>query len=313
MKDKMLGCLFGQAIGDALGFGTEAMSKTEVRTNYPNGLTKYSDIIQDERRKGWPIGYWTDDTEMVLLILDSILEDKRISILTLSRKFLDWYDVMGYKCCGSLTKKVLNFAPPIYAKDPIVVSKKVWELKGRDNAPNGGLMRTSIIGLWPYEVETNAMNVCQMTHFDPRCVASCVVASKIIFDIVRNNHELTKDEIISIGTQFSPDIEEWIELAYNNHDICALELDDRDTMAYTYRSLSAALWCYWHAQSFEHGLLTVVNEGGDADTNAAIACAILGAKFGYKAIPDYYIDNLHNRALYSHKAEAFVDQVLNTI
>jgi ADP-ribosylglycohydrolase len=35
-----------------------------------------------------------------------------------------------------------------------------------------------------------------------------------------------------------------------------------------------------------------VNAGGDADTNAAVACAILGAKFGYKSIPKEYIEGL---------------------
>ena len=56
--------------------------------------------------------------------------------------------------------------------------------------------------------------------------------------------------------------------------------------------MSAALWCYFHAESFESGLLAVVNEGGDADTNAAVSCAVLGAKFGYNSIPLKYIDGL---------------------
>ena len=64
-------------------------------------------------------------------------------------------------------------------------------------------------------------------------------------------------------------------------------------MSYTLYTLFAALWCYFHANSFEEGLLRVVNEGGDADTNAAVACAILVAKFGYSSIPSKYIDGLN--------------------
>jgi len=68
-------------------------------------------------------------------------------------------------------------------------------------------------------------------------------------------------------------------------------------MGYTLKTLAAALWAYWHAKSFEEGLLAVVNAGGDADTNAAVACAILGAKFGFNAIPKEYVEGLRNRGL----------------
>lgn len=271
-RNKMLGCLYGQAIGDALGFASEAMTKEDVKLYYPNGIRKYTDIIQDERRKGWSIGWWTDDTEIMLLILDSIVEDNAINLLTLAKKFLYWYDEMGYRVCGIMTKKVLNFAPPIYAKDPISIAKLVWELKGRDNAPNGGLMRTSVVGLWPKgNISNNATNICKMTHYDPRCVASFVVASEIIYNMVWKDIKLSKDEVLSLGRQYDSRIDEWVELSYRNTNISSLELDARGSEAYTYRTLAAALLCYWHASSFEEGLLAVVNEDGDADTNAAIA------------------------------------------
>ena len=37
VKDKIYGTLFGQAIGDALGLGTEFMTKVEAQEKYPNG------------------------------------------------------------------------------------------------------------------------------------------------------------------------------------------------------------------------------------------------------------------------------------
>lgn len=90
-----------------------------------------------------------------------------------------------------------------------------------------------------------------------------------------------------------------------------LDLDEPYSMGYTLRTLSAALWCYWHSPSFEEGLFSVVNEGGDADTNAAVACAILGAKFGYDVIPKYYIENLYNEPMYRNVVQNFINQVLN--
>ncbi len=59
-KDKLLGVIFGQAVGDALGLGTEFMSRDKVVRNYPNRLTLYIPIIKDRRRRRWEQGEWTD-------------------------------------------------------------------------------------------------------------------------------------------------------------------------------------------------------------------------------------------------------------
>ena len=68
-----------------------------------------------------------------------------------------------------------------------------------------------------------------------------------------------------------------------------------------------ALWAYRHATSFVDGLLAVVNAGGDADTNAAVACAILGAKYGYSSIPTEYIKGF----LYKETFDKTIDSLLN--
>jgi len=58
IKDRIAGCLWGQAIGDALGLGTEFMSRDEVLHNYPEGLSEYSQIVQDFHRERWCQGDW---------------------------------------------------------------------------------------------------------------------------------------------------------------------------------------------------------------------------------------------------------------
>jgi ADP-ribosylglycohydrolase len=50
-------------------------------------------------------------------------------------------------------------------------------------------------------------------------------------------------------------------------------------------ALRLAFWELLHAPSFEAGLIDVVNRGSDADTNGAIASALLGAFHGERAIP----------------------------
>ena len=50
---------------------------------------------------------------------------------------------------------------------------------------------------------------------------------------------------------------------------------------------------YWSRKdSFEEAIIGAVNHGGDADTIAAITGSLAGAKFGYNAIPERWINQL---------------------
>ena len=100
---------------------------------------------------------------------------------------------------------------------------------------------------------------------------------------------------MTIGNKYDKSIAEYIDKAYYN-GIEGLELDEPSSIGYTLKALGSALWCLFHANDFEEGLLRVVNEGGDADTNAAVACAMLGAKFGYTSIPQKYTDGLTRKS-----------------
>lgn len=303
----MLGCLYGQAVGDALGLGTEFLNKDEVLKHYPNGLSLYENIIQDAHRRRWHKGAWTDDTDMMLCIL-SAFDGGQFNISKIAQNFKDWADgePMGI---GAHTFKVLIMGDYVEKQDEC--SRLWWELSRRQSAANGALMRTSVVGLVQNNFIEQTEDICRLTHYDPRCVGSCVIATSIIHNLVWIDKLLSYDEIKVIGELYDDRIAEWIDLAYQSDDIAKLDLDETHSIGYTLRTLAAALWCYWHADSFEAGLLAVVNEGGDADTNAAISCAILGAKYGFESIPRYYIENLHNEIEYRHKIDKFITFALN--
>jgi hypothetical protein len=50
-------------------------------------------------------------------------------------------------------------------------------------------------------------------------------------------------------------------------------------------ALQNAFWQLLHAPSLEDGIVDTVAQGGDTDTNAAIAGALLGAVYGRNAVP----------------------------
>ena len=288
-KDRFIGTLFGQAIGDALGLGSEFMSKEEVLHYYPDGLSTYSQIIQDAHRCRWQQGMWTDDTDMMLCIADALIASGgEVNLNQIAKNFKAWFEGNPL-VIGRHTYNVLCFAD--YVKDPIQAAEIVWTLYRKRSAANGGVMRTSVVGLLPENVSEHAENICKLTHPDPRCIGSCVIVSEIIHSLVYEGKELTLDRILQIADKYDARIRPFIEIANNSTDIESLELTGLE-QGYTLKTLSAALWSLWHCDTFKDGLLQVVNAGGDADTNAAVACAILGAKFGYESIPEDYIKGL---------------------
>lgn len=303
IKDKIYGCLFGQAIGDALGLGTEFMTKTEAKEKYPNGLTEYSQIIRDYHRINFQPGMWSDDTDMMLCIANAIIEDKGINLHTIARNFKDWFYAPDTRGVGQTTYKVLAIAD--YVEKPQQVAELIWKMSRTKNAANGAVMRTSITGLLKNNVTQTAEDVCKLTHFDSRCVGSCVIVSEIISHLIWQGEQLSYSQIITIGNQYDNRIAEYIDKAYCD-SIDRLELDEPSSIGYTLKAMGATLWCLFHAHNFEEGLLAVVNEAGDADTNAAVACAVLGAKFGYNTIPQKYIDGLRKREYLARVADDLI-------
>ena len=308
--DIINGVFFGQAIGDALGLGTEFLNNAEVKSFYPNGLSIYSEIIQDKHRSRWKIGDWTDDTDQFLCIIDAILESGSINEISFAKELFKWFKgvPMGI---GYTTLKVLNM--PEYRSYPHKGAEYVWKFSKCNSASNGAIMRTSALGIWEFwdneKVIDNTERVCKATHFDPRCVGSCVIITSIISAILRENRFLNFDELVVIGDKYDNRIKEYIYLAQSK-DISVLKLDEINSIGYTLKALSAGLWAYFNASSFEDGLLKVVNEGGDADTNAAVACSLLGTKYGFKSIPKIYIDQLLNKKYLFEKVIDFKVEIL---
>lgn len=74
--------------------------------------------------------------------------------------------------------------------------------------------------------------------------------------------------------------------------------------------MSAALWAYNYSADFYSGLKTVIEQGGDVDTNGAVAGALLGLKFGLNSIPKHLIENLVGRNILKKKLNDLISIII---
>jgi ADP-ribosylglycohydrolase len=321
-RDRVRGVLYGQAIGDSLGLPGEFKSKADLQVKYGGESewpTDYEAVNRRGGREVWKAGEWSDDTEQALCILDSWLKEGGHLLHTaLAREFVHWANTNG-RGMGNHTRSVL--LAEFYLTDPYRVSHGVWDGSGRKAAPNGAVMRTSVVGLLDPEdldhTEKLAVEAAQLTHWDPRCVASAVAVSVTIAALVTGAlFPQAVLEGLGRAKKYHPEVEKYARMDFPDLDLDE-GLDDpaphrTPRIGYTYKCLGAGFWALIQAQGevladhygekpvrpvpiFLDVLGRVIREGGDTDTNGAVAGSLLGAYLGAKGIPEHLINGLRNR------------------
>ncbi|CAF5146612.1 unnamed protein product [Rotaria magnacalcarata] len=180
----------------------------------------------------------------------------------------------------------------------------VWERSNRQAAPNGAVMRCSASAFVHYndreKVKSTTISMCKTTHFDPRCIASCLAVCLTITHLVEkkvNDNEIeplikhVQDETIEIlGDNLSREHRElflWhIDPSRTLRD---LELDDPKSIGFTYKCLASGFYGLRSKRSFQQTLNDLIRCGGDADTNGAVCGTMYGARYGYKSLPAQWL------------------------
>lgn len=76
LADRVRGLVFGCALGDSAGLATEFLNSGEVSRFYGRDFAfcpKPAKIYPDIHRLNWQAGDWTDDTDQMVLIMQSLL------------------------------------------------------------------------------------------------------------------------------------------------------------------------------------------------------------------------------------------------
>jgi ADP-ribosylglycohydrolase len=294
--DRAAGVLLGTACGDALGagyeFGPPLPEDVEVTMRGGNGFAP---------------GEWTDDTSMAVAIAHATAAGHdlrtRAGLDAVAAEFLRWFRG-GPNDVGLQTRAVLR-AADIAGGDSAAMSGAAAEFLAANpvrGAGNGALMRTAPVALAFLHDDENddeaglveaARAVSALTHADPMsleaCVLWCLAIRRAVLDArfdVRSGLAHLPDERAAYwqarldeaeaGRPSDFDRNGWVvqalQAAWSAIVTTPVPADDPARGSFPAQHLSLAL-------------TAAVRGGRDADTVAAIAGGLLGARWGASAIP----------------------------
>ncbi len=298
LMDKYSGSLFGLAIGDAIGSSVEFMT--------PGSFSQINDMVGGGYYNLNP-GEWTDDTSMALCLADSLISKQGFDSYDQLCRYLRWMEE-GYLSSrdksfgiGRTTMQALQS----FKKNP----RSYCGLKKNDSSGNGSLMRLAPV---PLAFARNPelaikMSGCssKTTHQTKVCIQACEYFGGLIVGAL---HSESKETLLS--PDYMKKYSYWNLKKIDGKLIKVIEGSFKDnnppqieSTGYVIKSLESTLWAFYNTNSFNEGLIKVVNLGNDSDTVGAIFGQLAGAYYGEKNILQKWIASVKYSKLIRKMAE----------
>lgn len=297
---RILGALYGQALGDAMGMPSELWPRSRVKAHFGWIDHFLPGPAENNAACYFNRAEFTDDTSMALCLADAIIEcGGQINPDVIGRNILAWaegFDAFNKNVLGPTSKIALN---------AIRDGKPVSELEN-NGVTNGAAMRVSPLGcLLPathldHFIDEVAL-ASSPTHKSDLAVAGAVVVAWAVSRAIEG-HRWTEivDSLPAVARQaqekrittFSASLAARLELALsvvrNAHGVESAseqlyQLVGAGTS--TIESVPCAIAMVELAQGDPNRCAVLcANLGGDTDTIGAMATAICGALGGISAI-----------------------------
>lgn len=288
LVERARGCLLGQLCGDALGSIVEFRSGRSIREEYPNGLR----VIVGSPVWGTLAGQPTDDSEMAFALAHTLVEHG-FDIEEIAWAYGRWLQSNPFDIGGTIRQATSAIVQARLRGEPL--EQAVYDRSNWDSEANGALMRQSPLAIWGHallaaELAVMVRRDTALTH--PNIVCRDASAALIV--------AMAK----AIGEGLDGKATYEVALEWNRSEgksasiIEALEKAKYEKPDYEYHqghvviAFQNALFQVLHAESIEEGVADTVMGGGDTDTNAAIAGALLGAVYGASNIPEQWMNTV---------------------
>ncbi len=284
--DRARGVLLGLAVGNLLGLPIEGASRESVRGAFPDGVTEI-----DPRERDRPMD---DDLAQAVDLAEALAHDAD-PMAGLADRLVRWRSENG-RGIGIMTSTVIDYLEVGFGVPG--AAKAFWQERGSpETQPNGALMRCAPVALkFAYDperliAETTAS--CAVTHFAPGAQWSCIVVNAAIAMLLRGQSPNREDLISAASQDGAP--AELIAWTLAIPKAIDQRIAEERVSGHTYLCMQAALWCLDTQDNLEEALIRIVGAGGDTDTNAAVAGAVLGARYGASAIPARWLSSVRYR------------------
>lgn len=294
IRDCFKGALLGTAVGDALGMPVEGWHCEDIKMRYG--------VLEDMADARAGKGRYTDDTEMMIALAESLLKKRNIDKSHLAKSFLDnFHEWRGY---GPGTKRVLHLI-----LDGLDINQAAVSVFPGGSFGNGAVMRVAPIALaylrCSDSLKQAAYAQSEVTHFHPVACEGAYLQAYVIRQLIKIRQESTRLEPREFLAQLSDSVSKDMEIFYKvlkeigrllrkiPEEREVIEVLGNDVT--TLRSWPTALYAFFsHWSSFEQAVIYAVNLGGDSDTIGAMTGALAGAFHGASAIPEQWLNDLED-------------------
>ena len=324
------GCLLGMAVGDAMGYTVDNRSLTEIQEDYgPNGLLGY-DLVN---------GYAdvTSNTQLAAFTCNGLLFGLTRGQMT--GKMAPFIKYIALSSCEwAASQRAYNRPTKSYTWLPrreeicrrhcmdtrmleTLNRRNLGTLETPTNNYNGAYGLTSAIGVGlfydedrmdQWEIDRLGAEAVALTHGGPTAFLSGAVLTHIMSKLLRKPNAPLKKVVMEAVEAMKEQFGHQYSQAY---EIC-----NQMRNAMTYASgkglkpveVMEKLKCVSSSEvlagidrdgDFDRAMILAVNHSGRSAAVGAVAGAILGAKYGEKALPEFYMECLEPSELLRELAD----------
>jgi len=258
LVNRFQGSALGTFVGDAMGREVEGWSWQQIRARY-GILSRIGE------------GIYSDDTEMMIGIMEALREDPCFNPALAAQQFLANFHPLR------------NYGARIYGIMDQLRQGVPWDQVGTDSWGNGGAMRISPIGFFFYDdaalLRENALLCTRITHRHPQALAGALAQAMAVGMATRQGIEgevfdrrafLTEimQGVEGLDSAMAEEIGRIQDLVTGGGLEARIEGISR-TFARDVSALGAvpaAIASFLISDDFEATVVTAINGGGDTDT-----------------------------------------------